>query len=216
MGIVIIAAITVAITYYSADLTGRWGAFLGFPEAQASLKKLPMVIGDWKAEEERKISDQAVALLQIQDSYLLRTYTNAITGDVVHLTLMVGPSGKVTVHNPEICFGGRDYKMEAERARVPVSVQLSSGDEIEDTFWRVDFVGQSLDVNNRISFYWGVSTGGPWDAVEQPRFHFRSYRFVYKLQAEAFSGTSEDNDTVKRFLQDCLPTIHEHLSPFRR
>ena len=211
IGIVVIAAITVAMTVYAASLTGRWGEPMGIAEARVSMKALPMEIGNWRAEEERSIGDTAVKMLRIQDSYILRTYRNTVTGDDVHVTLMVGPSGKVSVHNPEICFGGRAYTMESARSRVPVNVLLQSGDEIDDTFFRVDFVGQSLDVNNRISFYWGISTGGAWNAVEQPRFHFRKFRFIYKLQAEAYSGAGDDSDIVKRFLEDCLPTIHSHL-----
>ena len=215
IGATVIAVITVAMTVYSATLTGRFGGFMGITEARAGIKALPMEIVHWQAEKEREIGDGAVAMLRIQDSYILRTYKNTATGDEVHVTLMVGPSGKVSVHNPEICFGGRDYKMESARSRVPIGVLLSSGDEIDDTFFRVDFVGQSLDVNNRISFYWGISTGDAWDAVENPRFHFRRFRYVYKLQAEAYSGTGADNDTVKRFLEDCLPTIHSHLRQCR-
>ena len=213
IGIVVIAIITVATSFYSASMTGRWGDFQGIAEARAALKDLPLEIGHWKAEAERDLGDTAVNMLRISDSYIFRSYRNDLTQEIVHLTLMVGPTGRITTHTPEICFGGRDYEMESARFRVPIGVQLSSGEEIEDIFWRVDFVGRSLDVNNRISFYWAVSTGGAWNAIENPRWHFRTYRYVYKIQAEAYSGTGEEGDTVRRFLEDCLPTIHEHLHP---
>ena len=213
IGITVIVVITVAASYYSGSMTGRWGDFRGIAEARVTLKDLPMEIGHWKAEAERDLGDTAVNMLRIADSYVFRFYKNDLTQETVRLTLMVGPTGRITTHTPEICFGGRDYEKESSRARVPVSVQLSSGEEIEDMFWRLDFVGRSLDVNNRISFYWAVSTGGAWNAVENPRGHFQTYRYVYKLQAEAYSGTGEESDTVRRFLEDCLPTIHEHLRP---
>ena len=212
-GIVVVAVITVATTYYAGSMTGRWADFRGIDEARTALKDLPMEIGYWRAETERDLGNTAVNMLRIADSYIFRTYRNDLTQETVHLTLMVGPTGRVTAHTPEICFGGRDYEKESSRSRVPISVQLSSGEEIEDTFWRVDFVGRSMDVNNRISFYYSVNTGSAWNAVENPRGHFRTYRYVYKLQAEAYSGTGEESDTVRRFLEDCLPTIHEHLRP---
>ena len=216
IGTAVVVLVTLAFTLFAASLTGRFWDFPGMDEARASMKALPMEIGKWQAVEGREISDKAIKMLQIQDSYILRTYTHADTGENVHLTLMVGPAGKITVHTPEICFGGRDFEKEAARVRVPISVQTQSEDgeirEIQDAFWRVDFVGRSLDINNRISFYWGVSSGDAWEAVERPRLHYRTKRFVYKLQAEAYSGAGDDNDTVKRFLEDCLPTIHEHLS----
>lgn len=213
IGTVVIAVITVAITLYAGSRTGRWGAFRGMDEARASIKALPKEIGKWKAEEERRIGDQAVAMLNIQDSYISRPYVNTDTRETVHLTLMVGPSGRITVHTPDICFGGRDYEKESARTRVPITVQTLSGDgEKKDEFWRVNFSGRSLDVNNRISFYYATSAGNNWQAVANPRWEFRAFRYVYKIQAEAYSGVGEDDDAVKRFLEECLPTIHKHLT----
>jgi len=212
-GIAIITVITVAITYYSGSLSGRWGTFRGMDEARAALKSLPLQIGDWLAEKEGELDQASINMLRIQDSYIFRSYKNTATREVVHITLMVGPSGKITVHTPEICFGGKDYEKDSARTAVPINVQLSSGDEVVDTFWRVIFTGQTLDVNNRVSFYYAVSTGDAWNAVENPRATFQSYRYVYKIQVEAFSGTDNEEDVVAKFLKDCLPTIHEHLRP---
>jgi len=214
-GIIIIIAVTLAITYPAGNLTGRWGSFEGLDEARTLLKQLPMEIGDWKAEKEGILGDQSIAMLRIQDSYLYRAYKNSETQAVVYVTFMVGPTGRITTHNPEVCFGGKDYDKEEERSPKTVDVQLTSGDEIVDTFWRLDFIGRSLDVNNRISFYWGVSTGDVWQAVANPRSTFQMYRYVYKIQAEAYSGVGDESDNVRKFLEDCLPIIHEHMLPCR-
>jgi len=218
IGIIIISAVTLAITVYAGNLTGRWGTFTGFDEARNALKQLPMQIGDWKAEKEGELSQGSITMLRIQDSYISRAYKNSVTQAVVYVTVMVGPTGKITVHTPEICFGGKDYEKETTRTAVPLDVQLTSGDEIVDTFWRLNFIGRAVDINNRISFYWGVSTGDVstgigWTAVEKPRVTYQMYRYVYKIQAEAYSGASEEADNVKQFLEDCLPTIHEHMRP---
>ena len=213
IGIVVISAVTLAITYPAGSLWGRWGVFTGLEEARDLLKQLPMQIGDWQAEKEEELSQLSIAMLRIQDSYIHRTYKNSVTQAVVYVTFMVGPTGKITIHTPEICFGGKDYEKEAMRAAVSLTVPLASGDEVNDTFWRLNFVGRSLDVNNRISFYWGVSIGDEWTAVENPRATYQMYRYVYKVQVEAFTGMSEETDNVKRFLEDCLPTIHEYMKP---
>jgi hypothetical protein len=215
-GIIIIIVITVAVTGYSGLLTGRWGTFQGLDEARTALKALPLEIGDWKADKERELGEQSTAMLRIQNSYIFRTYRHTVTQEIVLLTIMVGPTGKITVHTPEICFGGKDYEKEAVRTSVPINVQRLSGDkEVADAFWWVNFVGRSLDVNNRISFYYAVSTGDAWVAIENARSTFQTYRYVYKLQAEAYSGSAAEGDNVQRFLIDCLPTIHEHLRPCR-
>ena len=217
IGIVVIAAVTAVVTYASGTLFGRWGTFQGLVEARETLKRLPMQIGAWQAEENRELDKDAVTMLRIQDSYICRRYKHAETQAVVHVTIMVGPTGKVTVHTPEVCFGGKDYEKEATRSSVSIPVQLlESGNEIVDSFWKISFIGRSLDSKNRISFYYAVSTGDIWSAVETPRSTFQTYRYVYKLQAEAYSESGDGTDNVKKFLDDCLPVIHEHLVPYSK
>jgi hypothetical protein len=211
VGIIIVALITITVSRVSGHLFGRWGTFPGQDVASAELKKLPMQIGYWHAEEEDTLDNSAISMLRIQNAYIARRYKHATTQEVVHLTLMVGPTGKITVHTPEVCFGGRDYEKEATRVSVPITVQLADGKEVADAFWRVKFVGRSAgDANNRISFYYAISVGDAWNAIENPRATFQKYRYVYKLQAQARS-TSNEEDSAKKFLEECLPTIHEHL-----
>ena len=216
-GIVLITVITVVIAWFSGVLSGRWETlFHGLNEARTALKALPLQIGDWRAEQEGELDESSINMLRIRDSYIFRSYRNTVTQAIVHITLMVGPAGKITVHTPEVCFGGKDYEKESLRTSVPIDVPLLSGDrEVVDTFWRITFIGRSLDSNNRISFYYAVSTGDVWNAVETPRSTFQTYRYVYKMQAEAFSSPGEEGDNVRLFLNDCLPTIHEHLRPCR-
>ena len=211
-GIIIILAITVVVAVYAGNLSGRWGTFSGLDEARAALRSLPMEIGDWRAEKEGELDKTAVTMLRIQDSYVFRTYRNS-EGAVVYVTIMVGPTGKVTVHTPEVCFGGKDYEKDAARTSAQVTVQREE-DEVVDSFWRITFTGRSLDTNNRISFYYAVSPGDTWNALESPRSTYQMHRYVYKFQAEAYSGTSDDGrDNVRKFLEDCLPTIHAHMRP---
>ena len=215
-GIAVIVAITIGTAVYSGLKTGRWGTLRGLDEVRTAMKSLPMQIGPWQAETEGELDKTSINMLRIQDSYIFRIYKNVDTQAVVRLTMMVGPTGKITVHTPEVCFGGKDYEKDSARMAVPINVQLLSGDkEIADTFWRVTFTGRSLDTNNRASFYYAVSTGNEWIADETPRSTFQAYRYVYKMQVEAFVSPGDEGDMVKKFLIDCLPTIHEHLSPCR-
>ena len=211
-GIVIISTITVAITFSAGSLSGRWGVFSGLDDARATLKTLPMEIGDWQAEKEGELDKTSVTMLRIQDSYVHRTYRNSVTQAVVYLTFMVGPTGKITVHTPEVCFGGKDFEKDAERTSVQIAVEREA-DEIIDSFWRINFTGRAIDTNSRISFYYAVSPGDTWNAVESPRSTYQTYRYVYKLQAEAYAGVGGDGDNARKFLEDCLPVIHKHMLP---
>jgi len=215
IGIIIISVLTIAVTAYSGYLFQRWGYFEGLPEARDLLRQLPMEINGWVAEEDSPLRPGEVAMLKIQDAYVNRVYTNRETGATVHFTLMVGPTGRITPHRPEICFGGRDFAREAERTSVPIDVQLDCGREIVDTFWRVNFVNRAIGTNNRISFYYGTYHGerpaDVWHAVERPRRTFQRFRFVYRIQVQAFSVQGDERDTARQFLEDALPTIHRYL-----
>jgi hypothetical protein len=211
-GIAVIVLITGAVTFAAGMLTGRWVPPQGLEEARTSLKELPLEISHWHADENRDLDPTSVKMLRIQDSYINRTYKNTKTNKVVHMTMMVGPAGKITVHNPVVCFGGKDYEKDA--AQVVVQFDIPPEDpEFVDKFWRVSFTGRSLDTQNRISFYYAISAGDSWNAVENPRSTYSNYRYVYKLQVEAYSSPTDDVDTVRDFLTDCLPTIHNHLRP---
>ena len=174
-----------------------------------------MEINGWIADEEGELSKTEIAMLMIQDAYVNRVYTNRETGDIVHFTLMVGPTGRTVTHNPVVCFGGRGFEIDSAPFSVPIDIQLDCGREIVDTLWRVDFVNRSIGANNRISFYYGVYHGerpsDVWHAVENPRITFRRFRFVYRIQVQAHSGLNENKDTARRFLEDALPTIHRYL-----
>ncbi len=212
-GLVLICLIGAGMTVYSGSMTGRWGAFRGLEEARAALKEIPMTIGDWEAQRENEMTTEEITILQVQNGYISRSYRNVNTNEYVHIILMVGPTGRVVVHTPEICFGGKDYKKEGNSVAMPFSVATNEGSNIEDTLWKIDFVNRSLDLRGRISFYYGVSVGTAWFAAERPRQTFQKYRYAYRLQAQAHSEA--ERDTVKLFLEDCLPTIHEHLKACR-
>ena len=214
IGIVVVLVVTVVVTIASGHLFGRWRDYQGLEEARALLREMPMEINGWRAEEEGKLDNASVTMLQIQDSYLFRIYRNMTTQAEVRFTLMVGSTGRVTVHTPEVCFGGRDYEKESAPTRVAFEViSLETDEKIIDEFWRLDFVGEALGRNNRISFYYAVSAGDVWRAVTNTRSTFVRYPYAYRIQVEAYTGAGDNEDNVKKFLEDCLPTIHKHIRP---
>ncbi|GHT21888.1 hypothetical protein FACS189419_03520 [Planctomycetales bacterium] len=155
-------------------------------------------------------------MLEIKDSYISRTYKNSITQEVVYVSIILGPSGRVTVHTPQICFGGKDYTLEKDKiAAIPITVQIDNGAKtVEDSFWRVNFVGNSLETNNRITFYYAHSLGDVWSAMDNARWILSKSRYAYKIQVQAYAPNTEDSltDPVKDFLKGTLPVIHEHLT----
>lgn len=236
-GALVIAALTAAITYYSGIMTERWSSFSGLDEAGKRLREIPMTIGDWTASEELSLAKDEINALQIKDRCIVRRYQNKKTRDEINFVLMVGPTGKLVVHTPEICFGGREYEKSGERTaeKFPIADADPAG-PTDDYFWKVVFNHRAA-TGSAIVFYYAIGTGNSWVASENPRSEFERRRFVFKMQAEAYhfdnAGTSDHEkteatktdsaapketvqkpaDSVAQFLRDALPVIRKYTAP---
>ena len=207
-GISLLVLLSLVITVYAGMMTQRWSPFTGLDEAKKLLQSLPTTIGDWEMAEELPMSQTDIDTLNIENAYVSRRYRNMKTQADVHFTMMVGPTGFVVVHTPEICFGGRDYVKDGTRTRKTIPLEFN----VNDSFWQVSFTNQQIG-GGTIMFYYAVSSGTQWDAVEKPRSAFSKFRYVYKIQLQ--SMVTNELDGVEQFLFDCLPTIHDAMTDCR-
>ena len=211
-GIALVVVLALLVALYVGLMTERWMPFTGLEAARMHLRDaevMPMVIGDWEALEELTLSKTDLEQLRIKDGYISRRYRNIKTQAEVHFTIMVGHTGLLVVHTPEICFGGRDYINDGSRVQKAITVDaLDSSETYNDNFWRVSFTNPQLG-GGTIMFYYAVSAGSEWNAVKNPRSTFSKYRYVYKIQVQAL--VTKESDAIEQFLYDCLPTIHQAM-----
>lgn len=207
--------LTVAVTVICGFYTGRWQGEQQSIAAAQRLQALPTTIGDWVMSEEISLGKSEVTMLEIAGRYLCRRYRHRQTQEEVNLVILVGPSGKMIVHTPEVCFGGLNYVCDTGRLRV--AFETRSGKETEradDTFWKVIFRDQRPQ-GGSVVFYYALSGGAGWIASDNPRGEFRGQRFIYKIQVESMTPRKqklEDDDTVARFLDDALPMLDDMMS----
>lgn len=213
IGLILVVLAMLGTTVYCGWLTERWAPFAGLDETRDVLKSLPMTIGDWEAEEELSLAKGDITMLRIENGYISRQYRNSRNQATVNLVIMVGQTGRVVVHTPETCFGGRNYEKEDGKEVIVFPIEDYSGSgPPDDKFWKVNFVNRAAQ-GGTISFYYATSVGDAWVASDNPRNLFRRYRYAYRIQAE--SRVEGEADNVAEFLTDCLPVIHEHLRPCR-
>ena len=213
IGIVTVVLLTLVITVYSGNRTQRFASFRGIDESRKLLRELPLTIGDWETEQEATLSTSDVHQLEIEDGYISRRYKNTKTRSEVNFVMMIGPAGRIVVHTPEFCFGGRNFEKENDGATLvslPIVAPAEKG-PTEEAFWKVSFINRALR-GDKISFYYAVSSGGPWSAVDNPRYEFSRFLYVYKIQVEAEIGHG-GADPAYAFLTDALPTIRRHMQP---
>lgn len=210
--IVVILLLTAVMTYVAGAKWGRWGGFSEqMVNASKSLEQIPKSFGDWDAGEDEQLSQTSVDMLELAD-YVVRQFFNQKTGERVSVLMMVGPTGRLVVHTPQVCFGGRNFKMMSEPIPVTFPGNGPSSGKESSSLSKLVFKNQSLNGGTKI-FYYGVSTGGPWMPITgTSRYDLQGNRFLYKLQLEAFvKDEFERDDCIKRFLTEFLPLIDGKL-----
>jgi hypothetical protein len=134
--------------------------------------------------------------------YVNRKYIDRRTGDEVHLAIIVGPSGPIAVHTPEICFSSQAYSIEEPRqARELVD---SAGDP--HTFWYTTFSSTNA-IAEQLRVYYGWCGDEKWQASESPRFEFAGQPMLFKLQISSRvppGKSSTGKDSCQAFLEKLL------------
>jgi len=214
-GMAIVIVSTLLTTYVTGANWGWWGPMrTAMREAGVAIQHIPREFGEWEAAtDDEKLDEASVEQLELSD-YVVRRYTNKITGETVALIFMVGPTGRLTAHTPQICFGGRNFKMDSRP--IPVSFSYEGDEdssENQDALAKIVFRNQSVSGGAKL-FYYGVSTGQNWMPItDTSRFDLRHKRFLYKLQVEAFvrDDQSGEDDVIARFLRDFIPLVRPGL-----
>ena len=209
LAIVLVAGLTIYSGVIHGRMSNRWGPPADTLAAANKLKEIPNEFGDWRLQSSGDLDKTSLEMLQ-PAGYLVNTYQNRRTGDVVSMTLLLGPPGPISVHTPEVCFGTKNYKSRSERQKV--TIRGSEGGDGE--FWSVDFETISLR-GDVVRAYWAWSPGDRWQALKDARFWSVGLPYLYKIQLTCLMppGTtnSQSDDSCRKFLQDFVPVAKKYL-----
>ena len=157
------------------------------------MTQFPGTIGSWVSSDlEKDPEELAVAEAE---GYLLRRYTNKVTGSEVTVLMLCGRPGPISVHPPTACYRARGYRLSSS----PVTTQLP--EPVRDDHFRLaEFHNSASLADDRVAILWAWSTDGQWSVPENPRLAFGGEPFLYKLYI-TWSRTRDERE-----LQDSLPT----------
>jgi hypothetical protein len=197
--------IALAVVLASGALYGkyaqRWGPPADLLVAASAVAGLPDRVGAWDRIEDVPMEQSTLEMLECA-GYINRKYQHRATGQVINLSVIVGPPGPIAVHTPEICFSSRAYEQQSART----AVELVGREDVRHSFWRLDFKSRNvLAVGLRVYYAW--SRGEAWVAAKSPRYEFAAAPGLYKLQLAAPVAPgleSEQTDPGKEFLQDLV------------
>ena len=185
----------------------RWAPSSALRAAAARVDKVPMEIGDWKAQT---IDGDAGAFYQAgAQAYWTGSYVNTRNKTTMLVILMCGRAGRMAVHTPEVCYRGAGYEMQ----RVPDTLAATSatGEKL-GTFWTARF-SKAAGVASDLRLYWSWNVQGAWQASAQPRWDFGGEPFLYKLYLshDAPGPASAATTTALGFMRQFLPELDKTL-----
>jgi hypothetical protein len=164
--------------------TNRWRDNTELQYAVEHLPTLPKTLGQWEGTD---VEADETQRLQFQKAQIrvgvIRTYVNRITGDQIQLMAVCGPPVPITGHNPETCYDGAGFTKANEPKRIAITGNPASGSS-DATFLEADFRSVGTMAQSGLKIYWawrGNGSDTKWEVSDSPRFHFASYRALYKI-----------------------------------
>jgi len=210
VGVLIAVLVTAASGLIDGRIQNRWGISAKMAAAARTLQEFPADFGPsgcWRMQSSGELEANVQGVLQCA-GYLLRKCVNAQSGEVVDAIVLLGPTGPISVHTPDICYSSREYSIVAE----PERIALSDPQGVEHEFWGMTLERRDA-AGDRLRVYYAWTTGGPWAAPSQPRFSFAGQPYLYKLQVVApvppdYAGGV---DSAYRFLADFVGAAKPYL-----
>lgn len=192
--------------------TDRWDTSRAAEVAAARLGGVPRVVGAWEGEDQ-ELDARQVAMAELK-GYVMRRYTHRDTGGVVSVLLVCGKPGPISVHTPDVCFGGLGYTLAAPPQRRSVE---AAGLPAPAEFWGGRFENRNAPVPEAMTALWTWSADGRWRAPDNPRLGFARSGALFKLYVirpvvEAGDRPAGDPG-LDDFLRAFLPATQGALFP---
>jgi len=188
--------------------SGRWHSTRALDEALVRVPEVPLTVGDWQGEDV-PVEPQPYAQAGAH-AYWMRRYHNAKTGDAVSVILMCGPSGRLAVHTPDVCYQGAGYELVGQTKKITVALGGTGAAEFRTGAFSKD----KNPAGSQLRLYWAWSAAGPWQAPDLPRIPFRGEPVLFKLYLiRQFTPGAEapDSGPAVALLQQLLPELNKTL-----
>jgi hypothetical protein len=214
VSIVLAAGLTLASGLIHGRMNNRWGMPEDLQVLGKKLRNIPDEFGSWRLQASEGLSDTVVKTLQCA-GYFAGTFANEDTGEMVSVTLLLGAPVPLSLHPPEVCYGGAGYEATGERH--PMTVHDADGSDQE--FWTVTLQADDAPRTTlEVAYAW--SSGGEWSRLEQSRPKIASHPYLYKIQVATRKDEigylppepgSEENNPCRGFIRDFAPVAKSYL-----
>ncbi len=164
------------------------------------LATMPSQFGEWQLKSDQRLDDRTVKMLRCA-GHLNRRYVSTVNGDVVDLVLMVGPSGPLLAHTPDVCMNSREF----EQIEGSGPTTIHPGGESANVFLKTAYRARTLEGQTLRLYYAWSRDAKKWEGPNQPRLTLGDSAMLYKLQVTSVhtgANAADNHDTCRRFLAD--------------
>jgi hypothetical protein len=186
-GVTLVALATVATGVVTGTLGNRWQRPHDLSAVAKSLDKLAATpqVGPWRLKETSHLGPEIAKLLHTSGDISCK-YVNEQTGDTVDMVVLVGETGPLSTHSPEVCYSSREYQVVSE----------PESQKIESAAGPAEFLSMTLSSDGldgsllRVWYAW--HNGTQWRAPRNARIALRAEPFLYKIQIATYLTGLED------------------------
>lgn len=198
----------IGLTVFSGVLRGRMDARWGGEEMTAAanrVESIPQSLGNWQAAELHNLDEAAKRMLRCEGD-VVGSYVDQSSNDLVSMVFLVGPTGPLAVHTPDVCYGSSNFTI-AEKKRKKVIID-SEGESHE---FSVITFKENRAGNRLFRVYYAWNHDGEWKSPPHPRTSFAGIPMLFKIQiaTNVILQTKDEVDAGERFLQQNLPLLDE-------
>ena len=207
----LLLALVAGVIAADGYLGGVWGGWSRheLDEAAARVPQAPLTFGDWKGES-LDLNAKVVERAGFR-GYTVHRYENRRTGAVVQVLLACGRPGPLSVHTPEVCFGGAGFALTGDPTRF-VPDDSPGGSE----FFKATFGKKDSPAPEKLRVLWSWNKNGAWRVADNPRWTFAGTPVLYKLYVtQEFYPRDDATDGADcaEFLRDFLPLLEPIVKP---
>lgn len=207
LAVVVIALLTVPPALLQGRYVHRWQTPKTEMEAATHLNKLPREFGRWRAVEDGEPLSAEVCRELGLSGNIKRTYLNVDSGVTIDLLLMVGASGQLVRHPPNICYGNRANQQVGE-----IETISTTGVEPASSLSLLEYSRNAEAMGTRFLVAYGFSTGQEWSSPKWPRMKFGGEPMLYKMQL--LTPVSGENRTAA--VNEQVAFLNQFVQAFSR
>jgi hypothetical protein len=226
-GVALIGLVTLATGIVTGTIGNRWQRPHDLSAVAKSLEKIAATpqVGPWRLKDTTHLSPEIVKLLHTSGDISCK-YVNDQTGEQVDLVVLVGETGPLSTHSPEVCYSSREYQVISEPESQVVESTSGPAGLLSMTLSSEGLDGSLL----RVWYAW--HNGVQWLAPRNARIALRAEPFLFKIQIATYLTGLEDNrqpgprptddkngaaaakhaEVCRAFLVDFLPLLNGALA----